>query len=345
MSSEEVEVLSDHASERSSELNSEETSETEAIGETESSSASSGKFRSDVWSYFTKCTNGKKALCQLCNKEYAYHGTTSNLRDHLQHYYKDKYKPKVVSNGSNQSNMDSFVSRVKCPPTRAKRIITELIALMVAKDLLPAAIVEGEGFKRLLSYLEPGYIIPLAVHVMDIVRRKFAVAKEKLERILSANESKYAITTDIWTSVSNDAYISLTLHFIDNSWELKSYTLVTYSFPEQHTGDNIVEKLKEVINEYNITDNNVVAIVHDQGSNFQRAGRVLAKEKQWKSVNCAAHCLQLCVIEGFGISAIAQALSATKSLVKHFHHSARATEGLHKWQESMYQPRRKLINE
>ena len=42
--------------------------------------------------------------------------------------------------------MDSFVSHVKCPPTRAKRI-TELIALMVVKDLRPAAIVEGEGFK------------------------------------------------------------------------------------------------------------------------------------------------------------------------------------------------------
>ena len=83
MASEEVEVLSDHASERSSELNSEETSETEVIGETESSSTPSGKFRSDMW----KCTNGKKALCQLCNKEYAYYGTTSNLRDHLQRYH------------------------------------------------------------------------------------------------------------------------------------------------------------------------------------------------------------------------------------------------------------------
>jgi len=47
----------------------------------------------------------------------------------------------------------------------------------------------------------------------------------------------------------NDAYISLTLHFIANSWELKSYTLATYPFSEQHAGDNIVEKLKEVISE------------------------------------------------------------------------------------------------
>ena len=341
------EVSSHHASDRSSEVNTEEsdTSETEAaIGE--SSCSSSGKFRSDVWKYFTKCASRKRALCHLCNKEYAYLGATSNLRDHLQRYHKDKYRVKSDFNGTerNTVTIDSFLSRAKCPVTRAKRI-TELIALMVAKDLRPAAVVEGEGFKRLLSYLEPGYTIPSSVHVMDIVRRKFLAAKEKLGEILSANESKYGITTDIWTSFSNDAYISLTLHFIDNSWELKSYTLATYPFPEQHTGDNIVEKLKEVIKEYNITDDKVAAIVHDQGSNFQRAGRVLAEEKKWKSVNCAAHCLQLCVVEGFGINTIAQALGAAKSLVKHFHHSARATEELHKRQESMNQPRRKLINE
>ena len=36
------------------------------------------------------------------------------------------------------------------------------------------------------------------------------------------------------------------------------------------------------------------------------------KNSEWISVNCAAHCLRLCVIEGFSISAIAQALAATK---------------------------------
>ena len=67
---------------------------------------------------------------------------------------------------------------------------------------------------------------------------------------------------------------------------------------------------------------NIFAIVHDQKSNFQRAGRLLEADKQWNSLNCAAHCLQLCVIEGCGINAIA------KALVKHFHHSVRATVSL-----------------
>ena len=173
---------------------------------------------------------------------------------------------------------------------------------------------------------------------MDVVRRKYITAKEKLKRVINESSAQYSLTTDIWTSFANDAYISLTVHFIDECWELRSYTLATYPFPEQHTGDNIVEKLKDVVSEYEIDDSS-------QGSNFQRAGRLLEADMQWNSLNCAAHCLQLCVIEGFGINAIAQALSAAKALVKHFHHSAWATEELRKKQESMNQPTNKLINE
>lgn len=193
------------SSERSSEtsdINNEEISEVESF--VESSSGSTGKFRSDVWSYFTKNVGAKKASCRLCNKDYAYLGTTTNLRDHLLRFHKDKYKAK--DGFKQQSTIDTFVNHAKCPAARAKRI-TELVALMVAKDLRPAAVVEGEGFRRLLAYLEPGYIVPSAVHVMEIVRRKFAAVKEKLKGILAMNESKYALTADIWTSLSNDAYI------------------------------------------------------------------------------------------------------------------------------------------
>ena len=83
--------------------------------------------------------------------------------------------------------------------------------------------------------------------------------------------------------------------------------MATYSFPEQHTGNNTMEKLKEVVSEYEIDNNSIFVIAHDQGYNFQRAGRLLEDDKQWISVNCAAHCLQSCIIEGFGISAVAQA--------------------------------------
>ena len=42
--------------------------------------------------------------------------------------------------------MDAFFTRSKCPPSHAQKV-TELIAFMLEKDLRPAAVVDGEGFK------------------------------------------------------------------------------------------------------------------------------------------------------------------------------------------------------
>ena len=56
---------------------------------------SSGK--SDVWKYFDKSADGKKAECKLCSKVLAYHGRTSNLRSHLQGQHPLKYETKQAS--------------------------------------------------------------------------------------------------------------------------------------------------------------------------------------------------------------------------------------------------------
>jgi len=86
--------------------------------------------------------------------------------------------------------------------------------------------------------------------------------------------------TDIWISFANDEYISLTVHFIDECWD---YTFANYPFLEQHIGDNIVEKLKEVVGEYEIADSTIFAVMHDQGSNFHHAGHLLEADIQWNS--------------------------------------------------------------
>ena len=68
-----------------------EESETESIS-VGSEGPKPKKFRSDVWDFFTKVPGRKKVLCGLCKNKYSYLGTTSNLREHLLRYHKEKYK-------------------------------------------------------------------------------------------------------------------------------------------------------------------------------------------------------------------------------------------------------------
>ena len=71
--------------------------------------------RSEVWGFFVK--RDKTALCKLCKNEYAYHGGTSNLRDHLTCAHLSKLHPP-----EGQASLDSYLSQAKCPEGRVKRI-------------------------------------------------------------------------------------------------------------------------------------------------------------------------------------------------------------------------------
>jgi len=132
------ESSSESRSESSSEISEgNPASETESIVVESSDSQRPKKYYSDVWDYFAKNAGRKKVLCQVCNNEYLYLRTASNLRDHLICYHKDKYKRKdtiLQSGDKQQTSMDTFVNHFKCPLSRAKKI-TELVAFMVAKDL------------------------------------------------------------------------------------------------------------------------------------------------------------------------------------------------------------------
>ena len=286
------------------------------------SSLSSSREKSEVWKYFLK-KGPKTVKCTICDKEYSYHGGTSNLCDHLVRIHSNEFKPKQ------QPSLDAFVIRGKCPHSRAKRI-TELIADMAARDLRPATVVEGDGFKALLKFIEPGYKVPSATHIAQVVRRQYEAAKVALKQKLKEDALSLAITSDIWTSCANYAYISLTAHFISAEWQMVSCVLATSPFPEQHTGINIAEKLKEIVISYGIDMKRVRALVHDQGSNMELSAAVLEENFSCENLSCAAHCLQLCIQEGFEVHAIAGAVGAAKKLVGYFRHSALATSELHK---------------
>ena len=213
---------------------------------------------------------------------------------------------------------------------------------MVAQDLQPAAKVEGEGFRALMKYVEPGYKVPNAVHIAKVVHQKHDIGKRALKERLQTEGGSIAITLDIWTSCANDAYISLMAHFITPDWQMVSCVLATSPFPGHHTGVNIADKLKEIVSSYDLETSCLIALVHDQGSNMELAGELLEKEIICESLSCAAHRLQLCIEEGLRVNAISRAIGAARKLVGHFWHSALATNALQKRQESMGTPPRKL---
>jgi len=88
----------------------------------------------------------------------------------------------------------------------------------------------------------------------------------KLKEVL--NDINYlAITTDCWTSVTTESYLSITCHFINTNYELKTTVLSTKSLTKNHTVQNLADALLEVFEEWNI-NNKITCIVTDNATNM-----------------------------------------------------------------------------
>ena len=278
--------------------------------------------RSDVWKFFSKCTDSaSRVKCDLCDKEFTYCGTTSNLRDHLQRRHQDQYKPQ-------QQQQTLITLSQRCSESKSKAIM-DLLADVVAMDMRPMTIVEGEGMIRLLKFLEPGFNMPSRKHLTKLLQAKQV---SLLKTVLSKEASSMALTSDIWTSNTMEAYLSLTAHFICKKWKMVSCVLQTKAFPERQ---NIADSIGSIVRSFDIDPTTVVAVVHDSAANAELAGELMVQSNNWASVQCVAHLLQLCINEGLEISTISRAVAAARKLVGHFKHSALATTQLKIRQERM----------
>ena len=187
--------------------------------------------------------------------------------------------------------------------TRWKKL-TEAVCYYIAKYMLPLDTVSSQGFLRMI--------------------KEFGLGLDRVKTSLSDSTS-FSMTTDIWSSRANDSYIGYTFHyyFTDDGCEftLKSHLLEIHSFPDSHTGKNIMTELQEVFSRWNLLPSNLASFVTDNASNIVRAFTLLG----WPRVSCFSHTLQLAVEEAVKIPAVSKALARIRRLVTHFNHSPKAT--------------------
>ncbi|CAB4412323.1 unnamed protein product [Rhizophagus irregularis] len=104
---------------------------------------------------------------------------------------------------------------------------------------------------------------------------------------VSQINSKISLTTDIWTSeVSKDCYLGVTMHYINNNWELKNLLLDLIPINGFHTAGLITSKLLQILEEFSIS-NNILALTTDNGSNMIACGNQLATELDQEFNNMA----------------------------------------------------------
>ena len=201
---------------------------------------------------------------------------------------------------------------------------------MVAYDMRPISIVENLGFRVYSQQLNPEYKVPSAATISSYIKGLYCDLKPQITAELDGED--IAITTDMWSSIVQEGYITVTCHFISSAWELKNMVIATRAVPEQHTGIHIRERLQSIVGEFGITK--VTGVVTDNASNMVV---VMETGELGLHIRCFSHTLQLVVNDALKIPAISKATGAARCLVSHLNHSNTAKHALKEVQEQQVQ--------
>ncbi|XP_051176412.1 zinc finger BED domain-containing protein 4-like [Leptopilina boulardi] len=198
-------------------------------------------------------------------------------------------KPSEPSGRENIKTSFSNVSSFQEGGTKHK-ILTDKISLMICKDNEPFAMVEREGFQKMMKFAVPNYKIPSRQTFLNHLDSKYNTVSEKYKKLLK-NVDYVTLTTDIWTETKNTrSFLGVTVHFRDKS-QLVSGILGVYELTESHTAIHIKEKLEAVCTEWGIGKSIITAIVTDNAGNMVLAVDLLLGKNH--RLSCCAHTINL----------------------------------------------------
>ena len=159
---------------------------------------------------------------------------------------------------------------------------------------------------------------------MTLIPELYKCISEKLTAVVAATEW-LSLTTDAWsTPQCMDSLLSITAHWIDESWERRVVLIAACPIHGSHTAANIRKLVKDTLQKWNVT-NNVHVFLRDNGKNIV----VGLHDAGLPSLKCFSHTLQLCMKSGLNSQqAINNALAVCCQLAGHFSHSVLAKESL-----------------
>ena len=153
----------------------------------------------------------------------------------------------------------------------------------------------------------------------------------------------YAATTDLWSSVTSAPYMTYTVHFIDQEWNLKSWCLQTLFVPQDHDADNLADVMVETLDNWGLDPNNQVCLTTDNGSNIVCA---TSERLKWNRLSCFGHNLHLAVVNSMKDDRrVARAFGVCRKLVELFAHSWKKKRELCEAQLQLKLPNHSLVSD
>ena len=278
-------------------------------------------------------------------------GNTTNLYNHIEKHHPALYndliasnsipmRPKKTPNGQQPTIADCISKTVKYKHmSKEHKELTTAVTKCLAQDMLPLYTVDKPGFRYMMLKANPKFDLPHS----DYFRRE-AIPSLYLNTRKNIQEKipldvHFAATTDMWSSITSEPYMSYTIHYIDSSWIFHTHCLQCLYTPEDHTGLNLKDAMLSTLLDWNLSATKQVAITTDSaGSNIKLACEMLG----WIRISCFSHNLDLAVKKSLQDSRIDRVLRLCRKIISAFSNSWKRKRALKEAQQLKGLPEKKL---
>ena len=151
----------------------------------------------------------------------------------------------------------------------------------------------------------------------------------------------FATTTDFLTSGMYHPFLTLTMHFINPEWDLSSFFLNTSVIYEDHTGENVARAITDILMNWNLSFDKLIATSADNGSNIVAAFGILDSLFPSRF----GHNLDLAIKKGLNNRPVQHAIAWCHLLIGLFHCIWKKSRDLKDKQQVLGLPQHNLVGD
>jgi hypothetical protein len=272
-----------------------------------------------VWEFFYEEVNDHEEViaivCSLCKSKWKPGNTTGTLAAHLN----NKHKSNISLKSSSFITTPYTKKDYKHVEELNRRIIDFIVCCQ-----LPFSIADNPYYRTMINTFDPRYQTFCRQTLRNEIINQFEVTREKIVKILESITSMVSITCDIWTSISNQSYLGVTVHYIDNDWKARHFLLDLIHYPDNHYGINTKKLLATLFEEMKIISK-IFSITTDNDASMLLACRELKQvfsllgNNEYTHYRCSAHILNIAVKHSMQLQT--EVIEKVRSFVKKVKHS------------------------
>ncbi|XP_057519955.1 putative AC transposase isoform X2 [Amaranthus tricolor] len=203
---------------------------------------------------------------------------------------------------NNSSVLKKHHSEVKAPTLDLEHLNWLLTKWLSSSSLTPS-ILEDTWLLNAFKFSNPSVQIWSKVKVEGVLCEVFRSMQEDVLITLQQVSSKVAVALEFWTSYEQIYYMSVTCHWIDDSWSFQKVLLDICRIPYPCGGAEIYHALVKVLKMCNI-DGKLLACTHDNSQSAMHACHKLKEDMDAHKVGpfcyipCAAQTLNMVIEDG-----------------------------------------------